>query len=386
MSRRQLVALFICTMIQFALGNAQLGLLSIYLTQLGVDPAAIGNYLALIFFAVVVGTFVAGWLSDRYQRRKTLFVVLTAAQVPFALLVSQTTQVWLVVTLLVISSLLAGTALALANILAGLFARDNERGKVFGILGVAVNVGAMLGGLLVGFVVQRWGFGVLFAVVGAVQLMVPIAGSFLEDKNVVPERARTASAAQTGLVLGVSFYLLLIACFLLNTSGAVTGLGRPLIMAKLGFDNESIASVITVGGAVGIPVPLLLGWLSDRLGRSRLLLLSFLAAGAGCALVAVSAALWHYWFAALLAAGIGSGNAIASALVTDLVPPQGLSKALSRLNAINWAGEVAGFAITGYVIESFGLTNTLLIGGLLPVLGILLLVRLRTFQPSPVPG
>ena len=386
MSRRQLVALFLCMALPFAAGNAQLGLLSVYLTRLGVDSASIGNYVALIFLALAAGTILGGWLSDRFQRRKAILIALTALMVPLSLLMSQTTQVWQLIVLLVIVWLLGGIAIAMVNILAGLFAADDERGKIFGLLGVAVNVGSMLGGMILGFVVQRWGFTTLFVVVAALDVITPIAGCFLEDKAIVPERSRAASTAQIGLILGLSFYLILVASLLVNMAGAFVNLGRPLVMDKAGFDSAAIASVITVGAAVSIPVPFLLGWLSDRLGRYRLIVLSYLLAGASVALVGVSIMLWHFWFAALLGAGINAGNAVTSALVTDLVPPQGLGRALSWLNATGWVGGVVGFAIVGYAIQGIGLTSTFMVGGILPVLGILLLVRIRSFQLAPVAG
>ena len=45
---------------------------------------------------------------------------------------SQTTQVWQLIALLIIVWLLGGIGLAMVNILAGMFAGENERGKIFG--------------------------------------------------------------------------------------------------------------------------------------------------------------------------------------------------------------------------------------------------------------
>lgn len=382
MTRQQLAALFICGTVPFIVGNVQIGLLSVYLTHLGVDSASIGNYLALIFLSLAVGTICAGWLSDRFQKRKLILVGTTLIQIPLALLMSQTTQVGPLIALLVINWLLGGIGLAMVYILAGLFAPENERGKTFGILGLTASLGTMIGGEIIGLVLKQSSYSTLFVVSTVITAITPLAGSFLEDKAAIQMQARDTVTVQPGVVLGLSFYLLLIASTLVNASSSFTNLGRPLVMDKRGFDSEAMSSVITIGGAIGIPVPLLIGWLSDRLGRFRLIILSYLVTGLSVALVGISTDLWHFWAAALLGAGIGAGNAVASALVTDLVPQSGLGRALSWMNATIWLGGVIGFAVTGYIIQGFGLSSVFLVGGALPIVGILLLVRMRPFQPA----
>jgi ACDE family multidrug resistance protein len=324
MRTRQLVALFVCSTVAFVAGNAQGALLPVYLTHLGVDSASIGNYMALVLLALAVGTIIAGWLSDRFQKRKLILVGATLLMVPLSWQMSQATQVGQLIVLLALIWLLGGSGLAMVNILAGLFAPEDERGRIFGILGLTASLGTLLGGALTGIVVQQWGFITLFIVVALINLITPISACFLEDKPALQDHARGAVTAQAGLVLGLPFYLLLVAGLMTNAAGSFIGLGRPLLMDKTGFDGAAIASVISVGGAVGLPIPLLTGWLSDRLGRFRLLALAYIAGGVSVLMLGVSMSLWHFWVGALLAAALGAGNAVALALVTDLVPKQGL--------------------------------------------------------------
>ena len=387
MRRQQLVGLFVCSMVPFIVGNAQAALLAVYLTRLGADPASIGNYLALIFLAVAVGTIAGGWLSDRFQKRKLMLIAATLFMVPLSWLMSQTTQVWQVVALMVSIWSLGGIGLGMVNILAGMFAPENERGRIFGILGLSASVGGVIGGVLIGIIVKQWGFTTLFFIVAFVALITPLSACFLEDKTAIPDHPRgSAAALPGGLALGASFYLLLAAVFMTNAANAFINLGRPLLMDKTGFDSTAIASVVSVGGAVGIPVPLLIGWLSDRLGRFRLLVLSFLVAGASVLMLTIATSLWHYWVGALLAAAIGAGTAVGLALVTDVVPEQGLGKAISWLNAVNWIGGVIGFIVAGYIIQGASLNTAFLVGGSLPLIGLLLLVRMRSVQRVPVTG
>ena len=56
-------------------------------------------------------------------------------------------------------------------------------------------------------------------------------------------------------------------------------MGTSLAMSELGFEAAAISSTVAVTGAVVLPLPPPLGWLSDRLGRKRFLALSPVALG-----------------------------------------------------------------------------------------------------------
>src|SRR5207249_6298201 len=136
--------------------------------------------------------------------------------------------------------------------------------------------------------------------------------------------------------LGRAFYWLLIANTVAWLSVFISDLGRPLQMDKLGFDAAAISGAVAIGGAVSLPLPFLLGWLSDRLGRQRLIALCFLAGAIGLIFLTISTTLWHFWISTALLATISSSTVVGSALVTDLIPPESLGKALSRYGATNW--------------------------------------------------
>jgi len=72
---KQLVALFLCNLIVWTMGNGLVPLLPVYASQLGADQAVAGYYMAFSFLALAAGTLAGGWLSDRLQRRKELMVL-----------------------------------------------------------------------------------------------------------------------------------------------------------------------------------------------------------------------------------------------------------------------------------------------------------------------
>ncbi|UCC65329.1 MAG: hypothetical protein JSV36_09925, partial [Anaerolineae bacterium] len=75
MSKKQLLALFLCSLIIWTGGNGLSPLLPVYATQLGADPAMVGYYLSFSYLALASGTVVAGWLSDNVQHRKISLIV-----------------------------------------------------------------------------------------------------------------------------------------------------------------------------------------------------------------------------------------------------------------------------------------------------------------------
>jgi MFS family permease len=75
MTRKQFFALFSCSLVVWTVGNGLLPLLPVFATQIGAEPAVVGYNLSFSYLALATGTVVAGWLSDKLQRRKTLLIV-----------------------------------------------------------------------------------------------------------------------------------------------------------------------------------------------------------------------------------------------------------------------------------------------------------------------
>ena len=82
MSKRQLSLLFICSLVPWTIGNGILPLLPIYAIKLGANPSVAGYYLSFAFLSLAAGTSLAGWLSDKLQRRKLLIIIAGVLGVP----------------------------------------------------------------------------------------------------------------------------------------------------------------------------------------------------------------------------------------------------------------------------------------------------------------
>jgi MFS family permease len=377
MRKRQLFALFICQLVPFTVGNATIALMPLYVTRFGAEPGLTGSYLASTLFALTMGTLAGGWLSARVQRRREFILGTALLNIPGNLLMGQATELWQLIILTGLVWFLAGIAVSMVSILAGLFAEESERGRVFGVLGIAAGLGGVFGGAGCGFIVTQWGFGTLFLTCAALWIFQPLVVPLLQDKDVVQVRPGELAAGPTRPPLGLAFYMLLVASTIASTSGFIASLGRPLQMNKLGFDSQSIASVVSVAGMIGLPLPFMIGWLSDRFGRYRFLVLCYLSGGFSLLVLAASTALWQFWLAAAIGTIMNAGGVAGQALITDLVPPEGLSVALSRFGATGWIGGMIGLLGAGYAIQTLGMTTTLILSAAVALTSVVLLIQVQ---------
>jgi MFS family permease len=378
MTRKQLALLFTCSLVLWTVANGSLPLLPVYATQLGAGPSVTGFYLSFAYLALTAGTLSAGWLSDRLRSRKVPLLAAGLAAVPLAWLVGRAADVWQLAVLTAALLFFAGIALTSGTILAGLTAGVAERGSVFGLLGLASPLGMLTGSLVAGSVADRWGYPVMFATFSLLLLFVPTAGLLLQDKPEARQAADTPPAASTGSGLGRGFCLLFAANLAAAIAYFVSVLGRSLSMNESGFSATAIASTSALGGAISMPLPPFLGWLSDRLGRKGFLTLAYLAGAAGLALFSRSASLWHFWLAFSLMRVQGTvSTAVGNAFVTDLVPQVSLGRGISLFGVTSWIGGIAGFAITGYAVQNLGIASTFVVAALLPLVSLLLLLPIR---------
>ncbi len=373
MSKRQIFTLFACNLVLWTIGQGIAPLLPMQAAGLGADQALAGACLALSQLAMVAGTVSAGWLSGRFRCRGIPALVAGLVFTPALWLMGQATTLAGMAVALTVSFFCAGVVLASNSITAGLCAKGSERGKVFGLLALTCGFGALLGGGLAGPIAGRWGYASMYTILALFGLLGPLAGLLWEERGVAPAPSPKSTTTAKGAGLGKSFYLL----FAASLGGAVAGfvffVGRSFVMADLGFDAGALTTAGAIGCALALPVPLLAGWLSDRLGRKRFMAFSFLATTAALLALSASTALWHFWVASMLYFLSYAAGPVASALVTDMVPRESLGRGLALYNTTTWLGGIAGCALTGCAAQSVGTTPTLIAGACVPLIAVGLL-------------
>ena len=384
MEKKQWLGLFICSLLIWTYGNGLLPLLPVYAKKLGAESDAIGYYMSSIYVAIALSTLTAGWLSDRLQNRKMLLWVAGAMIIPASLVLSQLPSFGALVVLTAFIWFLGGMGLTLISILAGIFAKESERGKVFGTLALTGTLGSLVGGLTTGPLADRYGYQAMFMIVGIGMSLLPLTVLVLKDKPI----ARPSKASMKGnrSKLGTGLYLLVFASTFAGIVTFSSRLGTSLAMLGNGFESTAISSTMAIGGAITLPLPLVMGWLSDRLGRKWFLGGSYLMGTLGALILTSSLSLWHFWLvSSLLTAMFHINNALGSALVADLVPKESLGKGMSLFGSTVWVGGIIGFACTGYCLQNLGIGLTFFTAAFLTVIAMTLLIPIRRVKLGAAP-
>ncbi|HVU03484.1 MAG TPA: MFS transporter [Polyangiaceae bacterium] len=351
--------------------------LPIFLTQeLGASPALVGIIEGVAPALQNVAQGISGWVSDRLRRHKGI-ALLGYSLAAFAKPIIGLSTSWLgVLVARSLDRIGAGTRSAPRDALVAGSVDDADRGKAFGLEGFGDNLGAFLGPLLAILLLDvfhaplRWIFFLSFFP------GVLAAFSVLSVPESPPREASPKPRERDGRKLPGGYLRTLVAVGVFglgNSSTSFLILRTKALGASLTTTILVYAGFNLVAALISYPV----GWVSDRLGRKVLLLLSFLVffvvyAGVGLTENAfVIAPLF-----VLYGLHQGTFRAIGKALVTDLVPAElhatGIGWYTTTVGLTGLVASVAG----GELWTRVGPSATFLFGAGTALVGILLAVVL----------
>ncbi len=211
----------------------------------------------------------------------------------------------------------------------------------------------------------------MFSALPVLMLLWPVAALYLEEK----EDTRAPSVGGASVPLRREYVLLCAASTLLSVAGFFILLLRSFQMSDLGFGPLEISSTGAIGGLISMPLPFVMGWLSDRSSRKPLLVLAYLSNVGALVLLPLSYALWNFWLVVVLqGVASGSSSSIGNAWVTDLLPRESLGKGLALFGATVWIGGIVGFALAGSLVQSLGSGFASVLGACLALAAVGLLI------------
>ncbi len=264
----------------------------LYLPHLGIELAAVAFWIgAITSFSNVAGLpFLPFWgaLADRYGRKPLIIRSFVAAFVALSL-TALAPNVWVFALARAIQSLgLGNTGLILATI-----AEHAPAGRVafaFGIVNGANPMGAFIGPLVGGPIVDRFGFPVLIAADAAIMfgLVAMLAFGYRDGFVAKTTGGSLLRMAGDGILLIVRsprLRALFPALFLLFAGWMLAFIYVPLVVARLytGPDPNTTVGIVFGAGGLGVFIlSPLIGAIADRYGKARTLFI-------GCA---VLAAIW----------------------------------------------------------------------------------------------
>ncbi len=301
--------------------------------------------------------------------------------IPALILLSQATALWQVVLLTCVLWFCGGVGTALAGVYVGLQVDEHRRGRSFGVLSLAMPLAAIASGTTVGQIIAAHGWPMMFVALAVVWAAWPVTALLgVKDQPAPTPRHEIRAPHVPATRLGRSFRMLVVVTLMAAVAASVGRFGASVSMQSLGFSPSDVASTTTVGGLAAMPVVLLAGLFSDRLGRKRFLMLGYvLAAGSALALT-VAVQLWHFWLAAALTLMARSiGDAVASAFTADLLPAEERSRGIPWIKSTMWVAGAMSFLSAGYVMDALGPTVLYVVVAVLAVAAVLIL---RTLRPD----
>ena len=254
----------------------------LYLPQLGIPTEAVAQWTGLIA-GLTSGLgipFLPLWgaLADRY-RRQTVIVRSSIALLTALVLMRLAGNIWTFVLGRSVTSLAWGNTGLMMTTLSERAPRQ-RLGLAFAILNGAGPVGAFLGPLLGGPIVDRWGFPTLLlvdaALIALVVVMLTLAYHDPYGGVATGSVLRMSAEAVTVTWRSPQLRALFPALFLLLSGWMMVTAYAPLVVTTLyqGADVGTVVGwVIGLGGLTSLALSPVIGALADRYGHWRVLLI-----------------------------------------------------------------------------------------------------------------
>jgi len=376
MKQSHFILLILCSLVIWTTGNGLLPLLPVYAKSLGANDFMVGAYLAFSYLCLALGVISSGYLVGQDVSRKRLIIYAGLVCLPLTWLMGWVNSIELLIPITSLLWFLGGIAFSALNTLASDLIAPNSRGTFFSLFAMASPLGAIIGGLISGPVVDQWGYQTLFSLMTLVTLLWPLSIWLLDispDHDSLINEAGVNSpqiTRRTELInqtrkenshnaqhapINRNIKWLLLASLAAFTANFMGTLGVSLSMDKLGFNATEITSTAVVGGVISLPFVYGVGRLSDLFGRKKFWLICCASGMIALYLLPTAVSLWNYWCVALLLRIFSTGNrGISNAWVIDLSHGLKVSKVIALVGSVTWVGGIVGYLMTGYGLSHWG--------------------------------
>jgi MFS family permease len=286
---------------------------------------------------------ITGWLLDRYGVRRLMLIGTIFTGVGYILL-AQTSTFWaFVFVYLFVFSVGSSTSFMQASTTAinTWFAR--RRGIAMSINSAAFRLGGAFMVPLLSVAVLRWGWetAALWVGIGMLVLIAPLSILFKRspesiglgpDGDPLPKQVSGSDAESNSVEITATdddwtakdairtraFWVLALGTVLrMSVHGTIFVHFVPILVWK-GETQQTAANLIGLVALISVPLILYFGWLSDRLGRQKLLAGCYISAASSLLLLNVVDGTWPILLAMILFTGTEIGSGLNWALVGDL--------------------------------------------------------------------
>ena len=367
--KKNFAIIFIVNMVLRIIMQGLLPLYPIITEKFGATKQENGYVLAASYSMLLLSTLLSGKLVSKFVDAKTLLIISVLPMcIGMSFLGSASTLSSFVFWSLLVF-FLAGVNIITGLILISHFSNKESIGKNFGIIGLSNLLGSLIGGFVVGPVLQNFGYDKGFMIFGIV-LFVTCCFTFFIDKPPVEIKTRKItkfrfSKAFVFALLSFVLAVMLIHVFLFSFS---------LSMKAYGFNISQISIYSALGTAMVLPFPFLFGKWTAKYNPKLLLTICY--ACMGLALLCLLLPKWTVFI--LLAVALMSilsfaGRAVIVALVFPWFTDEEMPMVQAYLGTAAWLAAIIGYLSSGFILQNFGLTITLFYGITVAVVSILIL-------------
>ena len=224
--------------------------LTVYLTsQRGFSYADAGMIMSSFGVGSVVGSYVGGWITDRFGFYRVQQWTLVGGGLLFWLLGQQTTFWGMSLSIFILSTVLDAFRPANQTALA-FYSNPQNRARAYGLLRLAVNLGFSMGPVLGGLLIASLGYEWLFIVNGlsclgaavAFRLLLPPGRQEIEEETEVAEHG--PSAYRNRSFMTFVFFLMLGAVAFMQFFSSLP----VYLKEELGYAEAQIGLLVTLNG------------------------------------------------------------------------------------------------------------------------------------------
>lgn len=363
-------------------------ILPLYLSNvLGLDKAFIGISEGLVTSGVSIFRLIAGFLTDRFGRKKPIVFVGYLLSLIARPLLALTSAGGAILALRFLDGVGKGVKDSPKDALIADSTVAGNRGRGFGIARALDTLGSVVGPLIL--------FGLLYLLqdspqkyhiillVTAVPLLATLAVLAFKVKE-TPVAAKDLPS-EAAFALPRRFYIFLGIVFLFGL-GSSSDAFLILRAQNLGVALLAIPLVYALFNLVYASASIPLGTLSDRIGREKVILLGWLAYAVAYLGFAVAGASWQVW---LLFAFYGlyyaTTEGVAKALIADIVGSSRRGRAYGIYNTVVGVVSLPASFIAGELWDKVSPAAPFYFGAALAFAAFIALALFVWLSPSPEP-
>ncbi len=350
-------------------------ILPIYAQSFGVSILMIGVLVASFGVARMIMDIPAGWLAEHLGRRRMLIagaLIAAASSLGMGLV----TQFWHLVLLRFFLGVSSAIYVTTAQIALADLSTVGNRSQYLSLHQGSHQVGTSLGPALGGFLAQFLGLRAPFFAYSAIAFVAALwayfripetskPGNLEKHEKAVAGSSANPQAKEKELSLSVWRTLLLDPSFLLV---ALLAAGNFMTMSttqqtliplygthRLGMSEGQLGITMSILGVTTLVTTFMAGWLSDRVGRKRIIVPGFIGVAFSITLLGLSGNVALFiGAAAMMGVSRGVGGSVPAAYAADIAPGGNFGATLGLYRTFADMGFVIGPIVLGWLADRTG--------------------------------